>query len=67
MDVAVLLDSAATISVVPESMVTKTQLTGSTVAVKPFGARKPLLLPTAKVPFHIGSLEWVEQVAVAPW
>ena len=67
MDVAVLLDSGATISVVPESMVTKAQLTGSTVAVKPFGATKPLLLPTAKVPFHIGSLEWEEQVAVAPW
>ena len=43
------------------------QLTGSTVAVKPFGAREPLLLPTAKVSFHIGSLEWEEQVAVALW
>ena len=66
-DLSVLLDSGATISVVPESMMNTDQLTGSMVAVKPFGSRKPLLLPTAKVPFHIGSLEWEEQVAVAPW
>ena len=56
-DVAVLLDSGATISVVPESMVNAAQLTGSTLAVKPFGTREPLLLPTAKVSFQIGSLE----------
>ena len=50
------VSSPATISVVPESMVNTDQLTGSMVAVKPFGSRKPLLLPTAKVPFHISSL-----------
>ena len=48
-------------------MVTSEQMTGSMVAVKPFGSKKPLLLPTAKVPFQIGSLDWVEHVAVAPW
>ena len=65
--VPVLLDSGASISVVPESMIDKVQMTGSTVAVKPFGSSKPLVLPTAKVPFSIGSLEWEELVAVAPW
>ena len=63
-EVPVLLDSGATISVVPESMVTPEQMTGSMVAVKPFGSRKPLLLPTARVPFHISTLDWVEHVAV---
>ena len=66
-EVPVLLDSGATISVLPESMVTPEQMTGSTVTVKPFGSRKPLLLPTATVPFHIGTLDWAEHVAVAPW
>ena len=66
-EVPVLLDSGATISVVPKSMVTPEQMTGSMVAVKPFGSRKPLLLPTATVPFHIGTLDWAEHVAVAPW
>ena len=63
----VLLDSGASISVVPESMVTPDQKTGSMVAVKPFGSKKPLLLPTAEVPIQIGALDWVEHVAVAPW
>ena len=62
----VLLDSGAAISVVPESLVDPSQKAGSTVAVKPFGAQKPLLLPTASVTFKIGDLEWVEGVAVAP-
>ena len=65
--VPVLLYSGASISVVPESMVDRAQMTGNTVAVKPFGSRKPLLLPTARVPFSIGTLEWEELVAVAPW
>ena len=34
--------------------------------VKPFGSKVPLLLPTADVPFEIGSLSWVEHVALAP-
>ena len=66
-EVPVLLDSWATISVVPESMVTPEQMTGSTVAVKLFGSKKPLLLPTATVTFHTGTLDWAEHVAVAPW
>ena len=36
------------------------------VAVKPFGASKPMLLPTAELSFKIGRLEWVECVAVSP-
>ena len=62
----VLLDSGAAISVVPESMVEPSQLTGEYVAVKPFGANKSTLLPTAELLFKIGSLEWVEGVAVSP-
>ena len=54
----VLLDSGASISVVPEAMVASEQKTGSMVAVKPFGSKKPLLLPTAEVPFQIGSMSW---------
>ena len=62
----ILLDSGADISVVPESMVAPERLAGGSVALKPFGAGKPLLLPIANVPFKIGELEWVERVAVAP-
>ena len=62
----VLLDSGAAISVVPESLVAPSQMTGNSVAVKPFGAKKPMLLPTAELSFKIGNLEWVECVAVAP-
>ena len=62
----ILLDSGAAISVVPESLVKPSQMTEGSVAVKPFGAKKPMLLPTAELSFRIGSLEWVECVAVAP-
>ena len=62
----VLLDSGAAISVVPESLVAPGQLTGNSVAVKPFGAKKPMLLPTAELTFRIGNLEWVECAAVSP-
>ena len=62
----ILLDSAAAISVVPESLVAPERLAGGSVAVKPFGAKKPILLPIANVSFKIGDLEWVERVAVAP-
>ena len=65
-DALILLDSGAAISVVPESLVAPEQLTGNSVAVKPFGAKKPMLLPTAELSFRIGQLEWVEGVAVSP-
>ena len=65
-DTKILLDSGAAISVVPESLVAPSQLTGNNVAVKPFGAKKPMLLPTAELSFRIGQLEWVECVAVSP-
>ena len=61
-----LLDSGAAITVVPESLVEPEQLTRHSVAVKPFGATKPILLPTASLPFIVGDLEWEERVAVAP-
>ena len=65
-DTLILLDSGADITLVPEALVDPSQLTGGTVAVKAFGARHPLLLPTADVPFRIGDAEWIERVGVAP-
>ena len=62
----ILLDSEAAISIIPESMVREDQKTWASVAVKPFGASKPMLLPIASLPFTIGDLEWEETVAVAP-
>ena len=48
----ILLDSGASISVVPESLVAPERLAGGRVAVKPFGAREPILLPIADVTFN---------------
>ena len=62
----IVMDSGADITLVPESLINPSQLTGGTVAVKAFGARDPLLLPTAEVPFKIGEAEWVEGVGVVP-
>ena len=60
---SVLLDSGATISVVPEDMVGPELMTGEYVSVRTF---LPMRLPTAKVAFEINDLSWVELVAVAP-
>ena len=65
-EASILLDSGASITVVPEVMVTPDQKTGSTVAVKPLGSKVPLLLPTADVSFEIGNMKWEEHVALAP-
>ena len=65
-ETSVLLDSGAAISVIPQSLVGDDQLTGGSVAVKPFGASQPMLLPVASLSFKIGGLEWEERVAVAP-
>ena len=62
----VLLDSGAAISIVPQSLVRGDQLTGGSVAVKPFGASQSMLLPVANLSFKIEGLEWEEIVAVAP-
>ena len=64
--VQVLLDSGSTITVVPETMVAQAQKTGDKVALRAFGAKQPLLLPMAKIPFEVGPLRWVESVALAP-
>ena len=62
----ILLDSGASISIVPEEMVGQELRTGEVVAVKAFQSKKPLLLPTARVGFKIDQLEWEEEVALAP-
>ena len=63
---SILLDSGANISIIPKSLVDDDQLTGATVAVRPFGVSTTMLLPVAHLPFVIGELEWEEVVAVAP-
>ena len=36
------------------------------MAVRPFGATVPMILPVAELAFKVGELEWRERVAVAP-
>ena len=61
-----LLDSGARVSIVPEKLVVKEQLTGETVLVKAFKAADPMLLPLANVCLSSGGMEWQEEVAVIP-
>ena len=63
---SVLLDSGASITVVPEAMVEPDLLTGSFVSVRAFQSKEFMTLPTARVDFCVGSLEWEELVALAP-
>ena len=62
----VLLDSGASITVVPEGMVEPELKTGGFVRVSGFRSEVPLVTPLAKVGFKIGHLEWEEEVALAP-
>ena len=63
---SILLDSGASISVVPDVMVGPELRTGGHVSVRTFQSKVPMTLPTAKVAFVIGDLSWVELVALAP-
>ena len=63
---SILLDSGASISVVPDVMVGQELRTGEQVSVRTFQSKVPMTLPTAKVAFIIGDLSWVELVALAP-
>ena len=65
-DASILLDSGATISVVPEDLVGPDLLTGSYVSIRTLQTKVPMVFPTAKVSFKIDELEWEELVAVAP-
>ena len=65
-DVSVLLDSGASISIVPEDMVGQELRTGEFVLVTGFQSKVPIRLPTAKVMLKIDHLEWEELVALAP-
>ena len=65
--VSLLLDSGASITVVPEGVVEGELKTGESVLVRPFQSKTPLRLPTARVRFKVESLEeWEELVALAP-
>ena len=65
-EVPIVLDSGASISVVPEEMVEEELLTGEVVAVMAFQSKEPVNLPTARVSFKVENLEWEEEVALAP-
>ena len=65
-EVPIVLDSGATISVVPEEMVGEELLTGEVVSVMAFQSKEPVSLPTARVQFKVEHLEWEEEVALAP-
>ena len=55
---SVLLDSGASITVVPEAMVGPDLLTGSYVSVRAFQSKEFMTLPTASVAFSVGTMEW---------
>ena len=63
---SVFLDSGASISVVPECMVGQELRTGELVPVRGFQSKVLMMLPTAKVEFKVGQIEWEEVVALAP-
>ena len=65
-DTPILLDSGADITLVPEAMVSPSQMTGGRVAVRAFWASRRLMLPIAWVPFEVGKEEWTEVVGVVP-
>ena len=63
-ETSILIDSGASISIVPETMVKPEDLTGENVMVKSFGGQL-MKLPIAEVPFKLFNQEWTETVAVA--
>ena len=63
---SILLDSGASISIVPEVMVGQELLTGESVSVRAFQSKVPMKLPTARVMFKVDNLCWEELVALAP-
>ena len=65
-EASILLDSGASISIVPEVMVGPELLTGESVSVRAFQSKVPMKLPTAKVVFKVNHLCWEELVALAP-
>ena len=65
-DTQIVLDSGAGITLVPEGMVSNNQLTGRTVAVRPFWATRRLRLPIARLSFEVGGEAWTEAVGVVP-
>ena len=65
-EVSVVLDSGASVSVVPENMVGEEMKTGEFVSVMAFQSEVPVRLPLARVVFRINHLEWEEEVALAP-
>ena len=65
-EASILMDSGASITIVPEGMVKSDRLTGETVSVRAFQSKVPMLLPTAMARFEINELSWEELVALAP-
>lgn len=65
-EASVLLDSGATITIVPDTLVEESLYDGESTAVSPYSTIQSFILPTAQVLFKIGELEWVERAAVVP-
>ena len=65
-EVPIVLDSGASISVVPEALVSDEFLTGEVVSVIGFQPKEPVVLPVARVQFKVKHLEWEEEVALNP-
>ena len=62
----ILIDSGASITVVPEGIVEPDLKTGGFVELTGFNSEAPLVTPLARVGFKIGHLEWEEEVALVP-
>ena len=62
--VPVVMDSGASVSIVPENLVSSENMLGERIAVQ--GVFRAEEIPLAIVPFRIGEWEWEEEVAVAP-
>ena len=65
-EAVLLLDSGATVSIVPKSLVQIDKWTGGSVTIVPYMEGHSRVLPTANVCFKVGTLEWEEVVAADP-
>ncbi len=66
-EIPILLDTGARITVVPQSIVRPEEINyKEKMAVRPFQSPVPFIWPTATLTFKFGEHEWEEKVVVAP-